>query len=148
MALKQIVAGTALACLAFTVVGCGSSSSSKSSSTTTTPKQAVCADKTALQNSIKDLADPSVLTGGKSSINSALKKVKKNLTALKSSAKANLQPKIDEVNSALTQLQNVVKNFGNGSISDSLSKAGDAISKVGTSAGDLYTGLNSECPSS
>ena len=75
MALKQIIAATALACLAFTVVGCSSSSDSKSSSTTTSAKKAVCADKDKLESSVKDLSDPTVLTGGKSSINAALKTV-------------------------------------------------------------------------
>ncbi len=97
MALKQIIAGTAVACLAFAAVGCGSSSGSKSSSTTTTAKQAVCADKDKLQSSVKDLTDPNVLTGGKSSITKALDQVQKNLTALRSSVSADLQPKVDDV---------------------------------------------------
>lgn len=145
MALKQIIAGTALACLAFTVVGCSSSSGPKSSSSTTTAKQAVCKDRDKLESSVKDLSDPTVLTGGKSSITKALDKVQKNLDSLKSSGKTNLQPKVDDVKSALDQLQTAVQGFGNGSLSSNLSKAGDAISKVGTSAGDLLSSLNSQC---
>jgi hypothetical protein len=144
VALKQIIAATALACLTLTVVGCGSSSGS-SSSTTTTPKQAVCADKDKLQSSVSDLTDPSVLTGGKSSITKALDKVQKNLDALRSSAKSNLQPKVDDVKTAVDQLQTAVQGFGNGSLASNLSKAGDAISKVGTSAGDLVSALNAQC---
>jgi hypothetical protein len=142
VALKQIIAATALACLAFTVVGCSSSSDSKSSSTTTA-KKAVCADKDKLESSVKDLSDPTVLTGGKSSINSQLKKVQKNLTTLRSSVKSSLQPKVDDLKSALKDLQTAVQ--GNGSISSTLSKAGDAISKVGTSAGALVSQLDDEC---
>jgi hypothetical protein len=142
VALKQIIAATVLAVVAFTTVGCGSSSSS-SSSTTTTPKQAVCADKDNLESSVKHLASPTVLTGGKSSITKALKQVQKNLTALRSSAKASLQPQIDDVKKAVDQLQTAVQ--GNGSISSTISKAGDAISKIGTSAGDLFSSLDDQC---
>ena len=143
MALKQIIAGTAVACLAFAAVGCGSSSGSKSSSTTTTAKQAVCADKDKLQSSVKDLTDPNVLTGGKSSITKALDQVQKNLTALRSSVSADLQPKVDDVKHALDQLQTALQ--GNGSISSTISKAGDAISKVGTTTGSLISSLDAEC---
>ncbi len=131
MALKQIIAGTALACLALTVVGCGSSSSS-SSSTTTTAKQKVCADKDKLQSSVNDLADPSVLTGGKSSITSALDKVKKNLTALRTSAKA--EPAAEGGRGAVgarSAEERGRRTSTASNLSESLSKAGDASSKVG-----------------
>ncbi len=63
-----------------------------------------------------------------------MKKVQKNLDALTSSAKSDLKPQVDEVKSSLDDLQTVVSGFGNGSISSNLTKAGQAISKVGTSA--------------
>jgi hypothetical protein len=34
---------------------------------------------------------------------------------------------------------------GNGSIASTLSKAGDAISKIGTSAGSLVSSLDDQC---
>jgi hypothetical protein len=144
--LKGIVAATALVCLAMPLVGCSSDSDSKTSSTT--PKDKVCTDKDAVQSSVKDLTSPDVLSGGKSSITAALDKVERNLDALRASAKADLKPQVDDVKSALDQLQTTVRNFGDGSIADDLSDAGSAIGKVSTSAGDLASALSAECPSS
>lgn len=146
MDMKRIVAGTAVACLAFGLAGCSSDSDSNTSSATTTAKDAVCADKTALQNSVTDLSDLD-LTGGKSAVTSAVNQVKKNLDALRSSAKADLKPQVDDVKSALTDLQTAVGNFGDGSITDNLQAAGNAIAKVGTTSGDLFSSLSDECPS-
>ena len=147
MKLKRIIAVTSFACIALVLVGCSSDSKS-SSSTTTTPKQAVCADKSALQSSVKDLTNPSTLTGGKSSFTSALDQVQSDLDALAKSAKADVQPQVDDLKNAVNDLKSTVKDFGNGSLSDNLQKTGEAITKVGSTAGALYDSLSSQCPSS
>jgi PBP1b-binding outer membrane lipoprotein LpoB len=143
----RVIAGAALACLAVLLVGCSSDSGSSSSSSTTTSKDAVCADRTALQNSVKSLKDVDY-TGGKSAVTSALDKVKNNLDALGDSVKADLKPQVDDVKSALDQLESAVRNFGSGSLTDNLQAAGNAVSKVGSTSADLFSSLSSECPSS
>ena len=146
MNVKGIVASSAVIAIALGLAGCGSSSSSGSGSgSTTTPKEAVCADRANLETSVRALTNSDTLTGGKSSIDAALKKVQKDLDALKSSAKANLKPQVDAVKSALDQLKTVLDGFGNGSITSSLTDAGNAIAKVGTSTADLATALSTEC---
>ncbi|MGZ4690045.1 MAG: hypothetical protein ACXVJW_10195 [Acidimicrobiia bacterium] len=146
MKLRSIVAVTSLCCLAVLLVGCSSDSKS-SSTTTTTPKDAVCADKSALESSVKALTNPDLLTSGTSSIKTAVKKVKTNLDALRQSVKADLKPQVDAVKSALDQLQAAVDNVGSGSLTENLQAIGDAISKVGATAGDLESALQSRCPS-
>jgi hypothetical protein len=146
--LRGIVATTALVCLAGSLVGCSSDSKSSSTTSSTTSKDKVCSDKTAVESSVKALTNPDVLTGGKSSITSALDKVEKNVNALGTSVKADLKPQVDAVKSALDALKTDVKNVGNGSLADSLQQIGDAIAKVGTTAGDLESSLSSQCPSS
>jgi phage-related protein len=146
---KKVAAGTVVTFLAFALVGCSSSSSSKSngSTTTTTAKDAVCSDKSALEQSVKALANPSTLSGGKSSITSAADKVKSDIDALGQSVKADLKPQVDAVKSAVQGVETAVGNFGNGSLSENLQKTGDAIAKVGTTAGDLESSLTTKCPS-
>ncbi|HEY3723995.1 MAG TPA: hypothetical protein VGN59_11630 [Acidimicrobiia bacterium] len=146
MGLKHLVAGVAIACVGLTFAGCSSDSGSTSSSTTA--KQAVCSDKDALQQSVKDLGDPSVVSGGKSSVTDALDKVQNNLDSLRKSAKANLQPQIDAVSSSVDRLKTVVKGFDSGSLSSNISKAGNAVSKVVSSSSDLASALADQCPSS
>jgi hypothetical protein len=143
---RHLVAGLTIACVALIAAGCSSGSSSSSSSSTT-PKQKVCADKDALQSSAKHLVDPSVLSGGKSSINSALDDVNHDLDSLKTSAKASLQPQVDAVQSAVDQLKTAVQGFGSGSLASNISKATDAGSKVVSSAGKLASSLADQCPS-
>jgi hypothetical protein len=147
MDFKRIVAGTAVACIAFGLAGCSSDSGSGASSTTTTAKAAVCADKDALESSVRALSNVD-LTGGKNAVTSAVDKVTKNLDALGESAKADLKPQVDDVKSAVTDLQTAVENLSDGSLTDNLQAVGNAIAKVGTTAGDLFGSLSSKCPSS
>ncbi len=108
----------------------------------------MCADTSALKDSVKALSDPDTLTGGKSTIKAALDQVQHDLDALRSSAKASLKPQVDAVKRAVDQLQTAVQGFGNGSFSSSIQKASDAISKVGSTSGDLASALADQCPSS
>ena len=147
MDVKRIVAGSVIACIAFGLAGCSSGSDSNTSSSTTTARDAVCADKTALEDSVNDLSNVD-LTGGRSAVESAVDKVKDNLDALGESAKADLKPQVDDVKEALNDLQTAVGDFGNGSLTDNLQSAGDAIAKIGSTSGDLFSSLNERCPSS
>jgi hypothetical protein len=128
------------------VAGCGSDSDS-SSSTTTTPQDAVCKDKDALEQSIRDLTNLDLATAGKDKIESDAKDVQKNLDALGESAKQSIQPQVDALKSAVQDLEDAVKSFGNQSISQSLQDTGAAISKVGSAGADLGTAINTECKS-
>jgi hypothetical protein len=143
--LKRVAVATALASLALAPLACGSDSTS-SSTTTTTPKQAVCADKERLEKSVQSLSDSETISGGRSTIEAGLKRVRKNLEALRDSVKADLKPQVDELQTSLDELQTVVGDFGSGSIADNLKDAGQAISKVGTSAGALAASLDTDCP--
>ena len=147
MKVNRVIAGSALACLAVLLVGCSSDSKSSSPSSTTTSKDAVCADKTALENSVKSLKNVD-LTGGESAVTSAVDKVQTNLDALRGSVKADLKPQVDDVKAALDQLETAVRNFGNGSLTDNLQAGGNAVAKVGSTSADLFSALSAECPSS
>ncbi len=146
MNFKRTVAGTAIVCIAFGIAGCSSNSGSSTPSSTTA-KDAVCADKDALESSVNALSNVD-LSGGKSAVTSAVNKVKKNLDALGQSLEADLKPQVDDVKSALTDLQTAVESFGDGSLTDNLQTVGNAVSKVGSTAGDLFGSLSEKCPSS
>ena len=148
MKIKILVAAAVIATLA--LAGCSSSSKSSSSTTTTTTttsttttsssssnsstsiasgKASVCAARANLDQSVTALASPSLLTGGKSAIQSALDTVKTNLDAVASSAQATYKPQVDAVKSALDELQTTVSNFGSGSTVQNLQAAGSAIAE-------------------
>ena len=123
MRLKSMMACAAVAVMApAALVACGSSSSksgtsttSKStSSSTSSSKDAVCTAADNLKQSMKALTDPSLLTGGKSGIESAVSKVKSDFSAFESAAKGSYQTQTDAMKSSLDQLETAVGDLGNG----------------------------------
>lgn len=139
----RIVAGTAAVVLALGLAGCSSDSGSTPS--TTISKQAVCADRDSLERSVRELTDLDLSSADKASIQGDLNQVEDNLGALGSSVKADLKPQVDGLKSALQDLQDAVKSFGDQSIGDSLQQTGTAISKVGSAGVDLATALDTQC---
>ena len=145
MKLKPLVVAFALS--AIVLAGCGSTSTSSSSSTTAaSSKQAVCTARDNLKSSVTALTSPSLLTGGKAGIQSALATVKTNLDAVASSAKSGYKPQVDAVKSAVSDLEKALGNLGNGSVTSNLQAVGTAIASVGTTAAALISSLQAECP--
>ena len=133
------------------LAGCGSTSSSSSSSTTTTAassKQAICTARDNFKSSVTALTSPSLLTGGKAGIQSALATVKTNLDAVVSTAKSAHKPQVDAVKSAVSDLEKALGNLGNGSVTNNLQAVGTAIASVCTTAATLISTLHTECPTS
>lgn len=147
MKVRPIVAGTALVCVALVLTGCSSDSDSSSTSSTTTTKEAVCSDKESLESSVEALTDID-LTEGTNAITAALDQVKDDLDALGDSVQTDLQPEVDDVKSALSDLETAVGDFGDGSLTDDLQATGNAIAEVGSSAADMFSALSTKCPSS
>jgi hypothetical protein len=145
--LRRILSGTAVVALALTVAGCGSDSDSGSGSSATSSQQAVCKDKTALEDSVKSLTNLDLATAGEGKITSDAQDVQDDLDALGKSVKANLKPEVDALKQAVQGLEDAVKSFGDQSISQSLQDTGSAISKVGSASADLAKKLDETCPS-
>ncbi len=146
MKLRSLIAVGAMAAMA--VAGCSSSSKSSSSTSTTAAagKAAVCTARASLKDSVQALANPAVLTGGKSGVQSALDTVKTNLDAVSSAAGDTYKPQVEAVKSAVSGLQTAVSNIGSGSPTQTLQAVGTAITKVGTTSATLVTTLKTACP--
>ena len=148
MKVQSKSAGLAVALvLAASLGACGSSSGSSGSSGSSSGKAAVCAARTDLKQSMQALADPALLTGGKSGIQSAVDKVKQDLDALESAAKSNYKPQVQAVKSSLDKVQTAAGDLGNGNLSDNLQALGNAISDLGSSVGTLASSLTTKCAS-
>ena len=94
------------------------------------------------------LEDPSLLTEGKSGIQSELDSLEKDVDNLKSAAKTDYQPQVDAVKSSIDDLKTAVKDVGNGSLTDNVQDIGKAITKVGSTTETLLNQLKAACPSS
>ncbi len=137
-----VLAGLALA-------GCGSSSKSSSSSgsnettTAASAATAVCKSLDQLRSSVSAL--PSSVTGGKDSIQAALNTVKQNLENVKSAAKSSDKPKLDALESSITDFQKALDNMNGVS---GLSDVATAAKNVGQSAQAAFDALTAGCSSS
>ena len=148
--MKKALVAAAAATLGLAVLaGCSSDDNSSSTSTTksATSKDAVCNARTKLKNNLKSLEDPSLLTEGKSGVQSELDSLEKDLDNLKSAAKTDYQPQVDAVQSSIDDLKTAVKDVGNGSLTDSVQDIGKAITKVGSTTETLLNQVKANCPS-
>jgi hypothetical protein len=146
---KALVTAIALTLGLVAFAGCSSDDDKSSTSTTTGPpgKEAVCDARTKLQKNLDSLEDPSLLTEGKSGIQSSLDSLEKDLDNLTDAAKRDYQPQVDAVKSSLDDLKTAVKNLGDGSITAGISDVGQAVTKVGTTTETLLDQVKADCPS-
>ena len=154
MRLKSMMACVAVAVMGpAALVACGSSSSTSGSSTTSkstssstsSSKDAVCTAADNLKQSMKALTDPSLLTGGKSGIESAVSKVKSDFSVFESAAKGSYQTQTDAMKSSLDQLETAVGDLGNGNVTQNIPKVGTAIAAVGSSFSSLESAVTTKC---
>jgi hypothetical protein len=80
------------------------------------------------------LTNPSLLTGGKAGIQSAVATLKTNLDEVASTVQSRYKPQVDAAKSALSELEKAVGKLGNGSVTSNLQTVGTAIADVGTTA--------------
>ena len=158
MTFRPPVVAAAIAAVA--LAGCSSSSKSGASSADTTTattatvttvasaKQPVCAARVSLKQSVAALANPALLAGGKSAIQPVLDTVKTNLAAVSNSAGAVYKPQVDEVDTAVSELETALSKLGNGNTSQDVKDVATAIAKVSSTATTLVTTLQAVCPSS
>jgi hypothetical protein len=152
---RQAVAVLAVTASLALTAGCTSSSSSKSTnpattapttSATTANSTTVCADYDALKQSLSNLTHISVLTAGRDGINAALSDVTAKLTTLKSSARQEFEPQIDQLDSAVTQLKTTVSNLTSGNLAGSVTTIATQLTAIGTAGRNLGSAVSSTCP--
>ena len=85
---------------AIAVTGCGSSS-----------KPAYCSDQSDLEQSVKDLGNVDLKTGGTSALEAQLQKVKSDATKLESSAKSDFPTETAALQSSVSALDTAVKSL-------------------------------------
>lgn len=134
---------------------CGDSSTTEESTSgetmSMTPSASAtddCADVTALQDSLTALTDVDPLADGTDALNAAIDDVKTNLDAAVDSASAQLQPQVDDVETAFASLQDAVT----GLTADNLTAKAPAISaalvELGSATKTLSTSITDNCVTS
>jgi hypothetical protein len=133
------------------VTSCSSSfKSSRPPGTATTialQNETVCIARTNLKRSVATLASPSLLIRGKSAIQPELDRAKADLGTISNSARTVYRPQIDEVRSAITDLEAVLSK-PSGSKTQNMQEVGTTVTEIGSYTALLITTLLAECPSS
>jgi peptidoglycan hydrolase CwlO-like protein len=143
------IAGAVIGALA--LAGCSSSSKSSSEGSTTTTasgsasgSSAVCQSVEKFKSSLSELTKGATFTS-KSNVQTALDSLKASLDDLKSSLKSSDKPKVDALQSSISDLQKAIdKQSGISGLSDVASAGQD----VAQSAGAVFDAVKAGCPSS
>jgi hypothetical protein len=102
----------------------------------------LCEDRDALKTSITSLDASEVVSGGVEGLQSKLTEIKDNLAAVRASAGDQLQPEIDDFQTALQDLETAVQNVGSGGVAGLV----PAVTKVVQAGSTLVQSLDElEC---
>lgn len=145
VAIAVIAPAAVAACSSSTTTSSSSTSKSTSSTSSASSKNAVCSAADDLKQSMAALADPSLLIAGKSGIESAVNKVRSDVTALESAAKGSYTTETSAVKSSLDQLETAVGKLGNGNAGQNLQEIKTAITSLGTSISSVESALKTRC---
>ncbi len=132
-----------VACVALTAVvaSCGGDDDDDSSSAaTTTTTASVCADREALQTSVDSLQNVDLVAEGTNGVNAAIDDVQEDLTALQTSASAELQPEVEAVQDDVDELKTAAENLDSGGAAGAADAAA-AVADVASSASTLLDSL-------
>lgn len=115
--------------------------------TTGTPTTA-CAAASALKSSLDDLANVKPLQDGLTALSTATANVKTSLGAAAAAASAALQPAVEGVKSAFSQLETAANGLSADNLRQKAPQINSALKQVGTAATAFATTLKQSCPGS
>ena len=137
--LSRVAAVTTASLLAAVAVvalaACGSSS-----------KPQYCADRSTLQQSVKDLSNINVLqSGGVNQVKSQLSKIESNASALTSSAKSDFPSESNAIDSSVSTLKSAVDGLSSSPSAQQLAGVAADIKAVGAAFQNFKTATDSKC---
>jgi hypothetical protein len=135
-----------VATLLCVLVGCSSSPSTTISSTTTL--SAGCADVMALKSSLEALKNVNMQQGGVDALKSAVADVKTKLDAATSSASSDLQPSVQQVQTAVAALETATNGLTTSNLTQKAPAIAAALTQVAPAVSTLSTKLAQSCPGS
>jgi hypothetical protein len=129
----RFFAVTVLVVLVFALAACGSS------------KPAYCSTRTSLENSVKGLGDVDVKSGGVAALQSQLKKVQSDATALVNSAKGDFPSETSAIQSSVAALSNAIKTVPSSPSAADVAKLVGDVTSVANSVKGFTDATDSKC---
>lgn len=116
------------------VTGCGGSS-----------KPAYCSDQSDLEQSVKDLGNVDLKTGGTSALNTQVEKVKSDATKLASSAKSDFPTQTAALESSVSALDQSVRSIPKSPSIQELAPVAADVKNVANAAAGFDDATKSKC---
>ena len=140
----------ALAALLWVVAGCGGILviDAPPTSTPTASASAGCTDVAALKGSLDALKAVDVRQDGVDALTSALADVKTQLTAATGAASSELQPEVQQVQTAVTALETATNGLTTSNLTQKAPAIATALRQVASATSALSTTLSQNCPGS
>lgn len=107
-----------------------------------------CAASSALKSSLDTLMNVQPLQDGLTALNTAMAGVKTSLDAAAASASAALQPAVESVKTAFSELETAASGVTADNLRQKAPAISGALRQVGTAASSLATSLKQSCPAS
>ncbi len=131
---RKITSVLLVAGIAVGVAACGQSS-----------QAATCDRVDSVRASVEDLRNVNLSENGMVAVGSGLAQLQTDLDNLRADVKADQQPQVDAVRSAVTQLQSSVAGIRANPSATALSQVGTSLEQLRTSIGTLRATVGSGC---
>ena len=109
----------------------------------------VCDREEALEQSVQELRDLDVVATGTDGLNAAIDNVKTDADALKEAVRADLEPEVDALESAVSDAEDTLSGIdGDATLNEKIDDVQAAFTGVATASADLKGALQEEgdCP--
>jgi len=108
----------------------------------------VCDREKALEQSVQELRDLDVVATGTDGLNAAIDNVKTDADGLKEAVRADLEPEVDALESAVSDAQDTLSGIdGDATLNEKIDDVQKAFTGVATASADLKGALQEEdCP--
>ena len=150
---RSIVAALVTVALLVVPMACSDSSTQGQSSPSTSVAPPAtgtptpdCAAASALKSSLADLANVKPLQDGLAALTTAMANVKSSLGAAVAAASAALQPAVQSVKAAFSQLETAASGLTTDNFRQKAPQINSALQQVGSAATSLATTVTQSCP--
>ena len=150
----RMVVLSSMVILALAATSCGegdetttpAATGAESGTPTSTGAASGCAEVTTLRNSLTALTQVDVVNDGTDALQSAATEVRTDLDAAASAVSSELQPAVDEVETAFGDLETALEGVTSADgLGDAATEVGSALTQVGTALTDLSTEIGQIC---
>jgi hypothetical protein len=106
----------------------------------------VCDQKVEVEDSVRALTDPNLITSGTDEINAAVENVRTDLSGLREVVSADIEPEVEAMQTAVDDARDTLSEIDDeSSLNEQIDAIQEAVTGIVNAAGGLTTALDEEC---